>query len=334
MNALVLTEKECLELQNLPDVPLKNHEIKVKVSYVGICGTDKHLYKGLPGSGDANMPVVLGHEISGVVADLGPEVHSALKIGDRVAIDPNIPCGFCHYCHEGRPQLCEHNQAVGVTRHGGMAEFVNVPETNVYQIPDSLSLKAAAMVEPVSCAVHGLDELEIKSHQTALVIGDGFIGQIFTAMLAAKGLKKIAVSGRNPKKVELLKRIGADEVFNPEKVEHTETYDVVIECVGLPKTQEQAIASANRGGQVLMFGVSGPDDTINVNSYDIFFKELTIKGAFINRHAMQDAIELMASGQLDVESLITHDMELKDIPDVLSGRIQEKITKAVVQINK
>ncbi|MCO7127917.1 zinc-binding dehydrogenase [Sporolactobacillus shoreicorticis] len=245
-----------------------------------------------------------------------------------------MPCGFCHYCHEGRPQLCEHNQAIGVTRHGGMAEFVNVPETNVYRIPDSLSLKVAAMVEPVSCAVHGLDELVIKPHYTALVIGDGFIGQIFTALLAANGLKKIAVSGRNPKKVELLKRIGADEIFNPENVEHTEAYDLVIECVGLPKTQEQAIASANRGGQVLMFGVSRPDDIIKVNSYDIFFKELTIKGAFINPHAMQDAIELMSSGQLNVEDLITHELDLNTIPDVLNGRIQEKITKAVVQINK
>ncbi|GEB76396.1 zinc-dependent alcohol dehydrogenase family protein [Sporolactobacillus inulinus] len=331
MKALVLTKKEHMEIQDRPAALLKNHEIKVKVSYVGVCGTDKHLYKGLPGSGDANMPVVLGHEVSGVIAELGSEVHSTLNVGDRVAIDPNIPCGLCHFCHEGRPQLCENNQAVGVTRDGGMAEFVNVPETNVYPIPDSLSLRAAAMVEPVSCAVHGIHELMIRPHYTACVVGDGFMGQIFTAILASMGLKKVAVSGRNPKKVELLKQIGADDVFNPEKEEHGETYDLVIECVGVTATQERAIALARRGGQVLMFGVADPEASIQINAYDVFFKELTIKGAFINPHAMQDAIQIMTN-RIDVETLITHELQLEDIPKILDGTIKEKITKAVARI--
>lgn len=321
-----------MEIQHPQEAPLKPGEVRVRVSYVGICGTDKHLYGGQPGSGEARIPVILGHEISGIVDSLGSEIHSDLKIGDRVAIDPNIPCGVCRFCREGRPQLCENNQAVGVTRNGGMAEYVHVPETNVYKIPDGLSLKAAAMAEPVSCVVHGLDELDIKPHDTALVIGDGFIGQIFTLLLAQQGLKKVAVSGHNPKKVDLLKKIGADEVFNPEKEDHSERYDLVIECVGLPNTQEQALTFAARGGQVLMFGVSNPEDTITVKSYPIFFKELTVKGAFINPHAMLDAIHLMATGA-DVESLITHEMQLEDIPDLLAGRIPEKITKAVVRLN-
>ncbi|SFG05297.1 zinc-dependent alcohol dehydrogenase family protein [Sporolactobacillus nakayamae] len=331
MNALVLTKKNSLSHKILQEAPLKSHEIRVNVKCVGICGTDKHLYQGQPGSGEANMPVVLGHEISGLIAELGPDVHSALHVGDRVAIDPNIPCGYCRYCKEGRPQLCEHNEAIGVTRHGGMAQFVNVPEGNVYLIPDSLSFQAAAMVEPVSCVVHGLNELTIKSHYTALVVGDGFIGQLFTALLATR-VKKVDVSGRNEKKIPILKKIGATEVFNPEIEKHDENYDLVIECVGLPITQERAISSARRGGQVLMFGVSEPEDQIKINSYDIFFKELTIKGAFINPFAMQDAIQLMADRRIDIEALITHELRLEDVPDVLSGRFKEKITKAVVTI--
>lgn len=329
MNALVLTEKNKLNHLTLQETPLKSHEIRVKVKCVGICGTDKHLYQGQPGSGEANMPVVLGHEVSGVIAELGADVNGSHQVGDRVAIDPNIPCGYCRYCKEGRPQLCEHNEAIGVTRHGGMAEFVNVPEGNVYRIPDSLSFQAAAMVEPVSCVVHGMNELTIKSHYTALVVGDGFIGQIFTALLANR-VKKVDVSGRNEKKIPILKKIGATEIFNPEIEKRDEKYDIVIECVGLPITQERAISSAQRGGQVLMFGVSGPDDEIKVNSYDIFFKELTIKGAFINPFAMQDAIQLMADRRIDVEALITHELRLEDVPDVLSGRFKEKITKAIV----
>ncbi|RYL93487.1 alcohol dehydrogenase [Sporolactobacillus sp. THM7-4] len=334
MKAMVLTAKERMEIQNIPEEHLKNNEIKVKTKFVGICGTDNHLYKGYPGSAQANPPVVLGHENSGVIAELGPGVKSGLKVGDRVTIDPNIPCGYCEFCHMNKPQLCENLEALGVTHNGGMAEFIYVPETNVYKIPDSLSFKAAAMAEPVSCVVHGLDELTIMPHHTALVIGDGFIGQIFTEILAKRGLKKVDVSGHNPKKVDLLKRIGATAVFNPEEEKHDEKYDIVIECAGLTETQEQAVASARRGGQVLMFGVSSPDDMIKVNGYDIYFNELTIKGAFINPYAMQDAIQILADKVLDVEPLITHEFKLEDVPDVLAGNIKEKITKAVINMDR
>lgn len=271
-----MTATEHLELKNVEEKPLRPDEVKVKMKYAGICGTDNHLYHGQPGSAVAEPPIILGHENSGVIAELGAEVKSDLQIGDRVAIDPNIPCGFCSFCRHQLPQLCEHNEAIGVTRNGGMAEYVNVPETNVYKIPDNLSLKAAAMAEPVSCVVHGLDELVIKPDITALVIGDGFVGQIFTELLA-KRVKSVAVSGHNPKKVALLKKIGASEVFNPEEVPHSATYDIVIECVGLPGTQEQAIRSASRGGQILMFGVTNPGGKIQVSGYDIYFKEFNHK---------------------------------------------------------
>lgn len=334
MKALVLTDNKCMEVQEVTEKPLADNEMKVKVKYVGICGTDKHLFHGLPGSAEVNPPIVLGHEISGVITDAGQDVKSQLKVGDRVAVDPNIPCGFCAYCRENKPQLCENMQAIGVTRDGGMAEFVNVPETNLYKIPDSLSFKEAAMAEPVSCVVYGIKQLTIKAHYTALVVGDGIIGQIFTQYLANSHLKKVDVSGRNPKKVELLKRIGATKVFNPEKVEHDEKYDIVIECVGVTATQERAIAFARRGGQVLMFGVSNPDDLIKVNAFDIFFKELTIKGAFVNPYTMQDAIQILADKTVDAEQLITHEINMDDIPDVLAGNINYKITKAVIKMNE
>lgn len=332
MKALVLTEKKRMELQEIPEEPLADHEMKVKVEYVGICGTDKHLFNGLPGSAEVNPPIILGHEISGVITESGKGVKSQLKVGDRVTIDPNIPCGYCDYCHENKPQLCENMHAIGVTRNGGMAEYVNVPENNVYKIPDSLSFKEAAMVEPVSCVVHGINQLTMKSHYTSLVVGDGIIGQMFTQFLANSGLKKVDVSGRNPKKVEVLKKIGATKVFNPEKEEHNEKYDIVIECVGVKATQERAIAFARRGGQVLIFGVANPDDLISVNSFDIFFKELTIKGAFINPYTTQDAIQILANKMVDAEQLITHEIKLEDVPDILAGNINYKITKAIIKV--
>ncbi|RYL93296.1 zinc-dependent alcohol dehydrogenase family protein [Sporolactobacillus sp. Y61] len=334
MKALVLTGTRQMKKQEISDKPVTSNEVKVKVMACGICGTDKHLFQGLPGSAQADPPIVLGHENSGIVTAIGPEVKSDFKPGDRVTIDPNIPCGYCDFCHEDKPQLCENNEAIGVTRNGGMAEYVYVPETNVYKIPDNLSFGAAAMAEPVSCAVHGLRSLDIRPSQSVLVIGDGFMGQVFLELLAKRGLKKVDVSGHNPKKVNLLKTLGADVVFNPEETRHDEKYDVIIECVGLPVTQEQAIQSARRGGQILMFGVAGPNDTISLNAYDVYFNELTIKGAFINPYAMRDAIRILSDKTVDAERLITHRLKLDDVPDVLAGNINEKITKAIILMDR
>lgn len=332
MKALVLTEIAKMEIKDIEEPKPLPKEVKIQMKYVGICGTDKHLYQGLPGSATATPPIVLGHENSGVVVEVGHLVES-LKVGDRVTVDPNIPCLHCRYCHEGKIHLCENLEAVGVTRNGGMEEFVTVPERCVYKIPDSLSYKAAAMTEPVSCVVHGFQELEIKQHYKTLVIGDGFVGQLFISLLKARNVGKIYVSGHNEKKIPLLKEIGADVVFDPEKDQIDETFDVIIECVGRPNTQEQAIQMAARGGQILMFGVGDPDTNIQVNAYDVYFKELIIKGAFINPHVMEDAISILDHHVIDVEKLITHELALDEVEAVLSGENKEKITKAVVKIS-
>ncbi|MFT8320276.1 MAG: zinc-dependent alcohol dehydrogenase family protein [Bacillus sp. (in: firmicutes)] len=336
MKALVLTGTEKMEIQNLPEQTLQNNEIKIKMKFAGICGTDKHLFKGLPGSAQANPPVILGHENSGVISELGPNVKSGLKVGDRVTIDPNIPCGFCSYCHDNKPQLCENMDAIGVTRDGGMAEYVNVPETNVYKIPDSLSFKEAAMAEPVSCMIHALKQVDIKTHHTVLIVGDGFLGQLFLQFLANSGVKKVDVSNRNPNKVEFLKKIGASTVLHHDdlnELKDDQKYDIVIECVGVTKTQENAVSSARRGGQVLMFGVANPDDMIQISAYDIFFNELTIKGAFINPHSMNEAIQVLSNKSLlDVEALLSHEFTLEEVPDFLAGNINEKVAKAVINL--
>ncbi|MCH4170183.1 MAG: zinc-dependent alcohol dehydrogenase family protein [Lactobacillus sp.] len=332
MKSLVLTAKAQMKLEDTPLPQLKGNEVRVQMKYAGICGTDKHLFNGQPGSAQAVPPIILGHENAGIITEIGSDVQKELTLGQRVSIDPNIPCGYCRYCHEGRTQLCENNSAIGVTRNGGMAEYVDVPQTNVYPIPDSLSLKAAAMAEPVSCVVHGIQELTLQAHYTALVIGDGFVGQLFTEYLAKSGLAKVAVSGHNPGKVALLHSIGADEVFDPAKDNNDEKFDIVVECVGLKMTQEQAITSAAKGGQVLMFGVANPEDQIQVNTFDVYAKELTIKGAFINPHAMAPALALLSSKFIDVEPLITHELTLDQVSDVLAGKIDYKITKAVIKL--
>lgn len=332
MKALVLTGIKQLEVQDVETPEVKPDEVLVHTAYAGICGTDHALYAGLPGSASAVPPIVLGHENSGVVAKVGSEVKN-VKVGDRVTVDPNIYCGECKYCRTSRPEMCENLSAVGVTRDGGFEDYFTAPAKVVYAIPDSVSLKAAAVTEPLSCAVHGVDLLEIHPYQKALVIGDGFMGQLFVQTLQAYGVSEVTLSGRNDEKLKLNHdRFGA-KTINTAKGEQipTNEYDIVIEAVGRPETQEQAVEAAVRGGQVSMFGVGNPDDKFSINSYEVFQKQLKIQGAFINPYCFEDSIALMASGKVDVLPLLSHEFDVKEVDDFVNGRIKN-VSKAVVKL--
>ncbi|WP_459525133.1 zinc-dependent alcohol dehydrogenase family protein [Leuconostoc lactis] len=333
MEALVLTGIKSLELKEIAQPEIKPNEVKIHTAFAGICGTDHALYAGLPGSAPAVPPIVLGHENSGVVVEVGSEVTN-VKVGDRVAVDPNIYCGQCKYCRTGRPELCEHLSAIGVTRDGGFEDYFTAPASVVYPIPDNVSLKAAALVEPISCAVHGIQLLKVSPYQKALVIGDGFMGQIFVQLLQAYGIHEVDIAGIVDEKLAMAKdKFGAKRTFNTmagDKIPDGE-YDIVIEAVGSPKTQEAAIEAAARGGQVLMFGVGGPDATFEMNTYEIFQKQLTIQGSFINPNAFEDSLALLASGKLDVEPLISHELDYATVEDFLNGKLGV-VSKAVVKV--
>ncbi|MCT8388698.1 alcohol dehydrogenase [Leuconostoc holzapfelii] len=333
MDALVLTGIKSLELQNIAQPEVKPNEVKIHTAFAGICGTDHALYAGLPGSAPAVPPIVLGHENSGVVAEVGSAVTN-VKVGDRVTVDPNIYCGQCKFCRTGRPELCENLSAVGVTRDGGFEEYFTAPASVVYQIPDNVSLKSAAVVEPISCAVHGIKLLKVTPYQKALVIGDGFMGELFVQILQAYGIHQVDLAGIVDEKLAMNKeKFGAKRTFNTmkgDKIPEGE-YDVVIEAVGLPQTQEAAIESAARGGQVLMFGVGGPDAKFEMNTYEVFQKQLTIQGSFINPNAFEDSLALLSSGKLNVEALMSHELDYDTVDDFVNGKLGV-VSKAVVKV--
>jgi len=332
MKALVLTGTKKMEIQDLPTPEVKPDEVLVNTAYAGICGTDRALYAGLPGSADAVPPIVLGHENSGTVAAIGRHVTN-VKVGDHVTVDPNIYCGECDYCRTDRPELCDNLSAVGVTRDGGLEQSFTAPASVVYPLPDNVSLKAAATTEPISCAVHGVKLLDLTPYQKALVIGDGFMGQIFVQLLQAYGVHQVDLAGLNDKKLAFNKeKFGVTNTYNTKRESIPADYDVVIEAVGLPQTQEQAVEATKKGAQGLMFGVGKPDQTFSMNTYEVYQKQLKIQGAFINPYAFEDAIALLASGQLDVESLISHEVSLEQVEDVLNGKV-EGVSKAVVKVS-
>lgn len=332
MKALVLTGTKQFEMQDVTTPTVKDDEVLVNTAYAGICGTDRALYAGLPGSADAVPPIVLGHENSGIVAAIGRNVTN-VKVGDRVTVDPNIYCGECEYCRTDRPELCDNLSAVGVTRDGGLEESFTAPASVVYPIPDSVSLKAAATVEPISCAVHGVKLLDLTPYQKALVIGDGFMGQLFVQLLQAYGVHQVDFAGIVDEKLAFNKeKFGVTNTYNTTRDSIPADYDVVIEAVGLPQTQEQAVEATKKGAQVLMFGVGKPNQTFSMNTYEVYQKQLKIQGAFINPYAFEDAIALLASGQLNVESLISHEVSLEQVEDVLNGKV-EHVSKAVVKVS-
>jgi L-iditol 2-dehydrogenase len=332
MQAAVLQGTHHIEVLAWEINELKPGEVRIRVHSCGICGTDQHIYHGNPGSAAVTPPIVLGHELAGEVTECGEGV-TLFKVGDRVSIDPNIYCGSCRYCRNGQEHLCDHLQAVGVTRDGGMGEYCVAPAANCYLLPDSMSFVEGAMVEPLGCVLHGFKKVDIRPIHTVLLIGGGFIGQLFLQLIKKQGAARIVVSEPAEEKHAALLALGADEVVQPTAavVEQLKGQaDVVIECVGRKESMELAIEAAGKGGQVLLFGVASPHTQIQVSPFAIFAKELRIFGSFINPNTHEEAIALIQQRLIQIEPLISHRFKLEEIPHIMSDYAKMNVTKGVI----
>lgn len=274
----------------------------------------------------------MGHELAGQVVEVGREVQD-LKVGDKVSIDPNIYCGNCVYCRDNQVHLCNNLQAVGVTRNGGMAEYCVVPQEKCFLIPDTMSFEEAAMVEPLGCVLHGFQKLKRKANHSILIIGGGFIGQLFLQLVKLHGMSQITVVEPVVEKHALLSNFGATNVITPVDFKtDKEEYDIVIECVGRKETMEQACHVARKGGQILLFGVSSPSTSISVSPFEIFSKELTIHGSFINPYTHAEAISLIANRSVRITPLISHHFSIEEVPELMLDFQNKKISKAVISL--
>ncbi|WP_240414215.1 zinc-dependent alcohol dehydrogenase family protein [Paenibacillus periandrae] len=332
MKAAVFKEAHQIEVLEWKTTELKPDEMRIQVKSCGICGTDQHIYHGNPGSAAVTPPLVLGHELAGIVTECGEHV-KLLKAGDRVSIDPNIYCGSCRYCRNGQSHLCDHLQAVGVTRDGGMGENAIVPAANCYLLPDSMSFAEGAMVEPLGCVLHGFKKVDIRPIHSVLLIGGGFIGQLFLQLVKKQSAARIVVSEPAAEKHKALLALGADEVVQPTALVMEQLkgeFDVIIECVGRKESMELAIEAARKGGQVLLFGVANPSTQIQVSPYAIFTKELCIFGSFINPHTHEEAIALIDQKIVKVEPLISHRFPLREVPQIMGNYAGMNVTKGII----
>lgn len=320
----------------IPEV--KDDEILVQVKASGICGTDVHIYHGSPGSTEPTIPVVLGHEFSGDVVAVGKKA-KRIKVGDKVTVDPNIYCGNCVHCMNGRKQYCENMGAIGVNRDGGFEEYCAVPESQAVVLTPEIDYEEAAMAEPVACCIHGVDNIRIDAGDTVLVIGGGAIGQIMCQLARLNGASKVVLSEPVKMRRDLAISLGADAAIDPMngnlKEQLTEVLgvpyaQVVIECVGRPIAARQAIEMTGRGSRVLLFSVPSPGDSIELPLEYMFKKELTIKGAFVNPDTQYRAAALISQKRLNLKPLITHRYPIGKLEEAIKMQMGTESVKVVV----
>ncbi|MBL7074808.1 zinc-dependent alcohol dehydrogenase family protein [candidate division KSB1 bacterium] len=309
-------------------------EVLVRVKACGVCGTDIHIFEG---TAPANPPVVLGHEFVGVIEDVGSGVRS-LKKGDRIAVDPNLSCGGCYYCRRGLGHLCQNLKALGVTMDGGFSEYCLVPQSQAYRLQPDLNLEWGCFLEPLSCAVHGIDLVNLQVGDSVVILGLGPIGLMMVQLARLKGATRIIVVEPVGGRRKLAERLGCDRVIDPGDgdpvsvvMENTvEGADVVLECSGTPQAAGLSLRLARRGGTVLFFGVCDIDATIPLKPQQIYFKELTVLGSYINPHTFSRALDLLEAGKVRVDSFSIEKFPLERVLDAFEFHRSGKVPKTLV----
>lgn len=316
MRALVVEKPGQFSVETVADPTPGTGDAVVRVDAVGICGTDIHIVAGeFP---PTPYPIIPGHEFAGEVVALGRAV-DGIRVGDLVAVDPSLFCGRCHYCAIGRGNLCENWGAIGDTVDGAMAEFVKVPAANCYRLPGHVPAAHGALVEPLSCAVHGFDVLPRQLGAHYLIYGAGTMGLLMQQLAIAGGAASVSVVDTNPARLAVVRALGADaSAASADELDRPEGWEIVIDCTGSIAAVEDGLARVRRGGTYQQFGVAPAAARATISPFRIYNDEITIVGSMAVLHSFGRAVDLMGEGVIDAETMITHDFSLDEFDDALS----------------
>jgi D-arabinitol dehydrogenase (NADP+) len=330
MESIVIKKPKEIELTERAMPEPGPGEVLIKVMASGICGTDIHIFNG---EYLGAYPVIPGHEFSGIVVSIGGQV-KRFKTGDRVAVEPNIACDNCVNCLNNRQNFCLNWQAVGVTLPGGMEQYVTVPEKAVFSIGD-LPFDQGAFVEPLSCVVHGVERARIRLADRVAIFGAGPIGNLILQMIRLQGAAHVTVLENNPGRAELARELGADAVFDRLEELQPEAYDVVIDATGVISLMNRGIDFVRSGGTVLLFGVPPSGKNLEMEAFKIFQKGLTLLSSFTSVRNSFQAVDLLRTGQIKVEPLISHRLPLKEMPEAIEliARHDPKVRKVIMLSN-
>ncbi len=348
MQALLLSAPGLLEITDFPRPEPSADEVLVRVGACGICGSDVHGFTGE--TGRRVPPLVMGHEAAGTIAAIGPGV-DGLTVGERVAIDSTVFCGHCAECDAGRENLCGQRQVLGVScgdyrRQGCFAEYVVVPARGVYHLPEHVDFVAAALLEPLTIALHALNRGAVGPHtRTAVVVGCGMIGLAVIAALRARGVEAIGVIDRDPKRLSEATRQGATRTWQADVDVGQQAAawaatiagggadgaDVVVEAVGTTAAIQTAVTAAGRGESVVLVGNVSP--MIDLPLQQVVTRQLRLLGSCASAGCYPEAIRLAATGHVDLTSFVSRVAPLAEGPTWFARlhRQEPGLVKVVLQ---
>ncbi len=328
MKAVVLSAIDKLAITEVEKPKASVGKSVIKILACGICGTDRHIYKGEYPSG---KPVILGHEFGGVIEEVGPG--SKFKVGQVVSIDPNIVCGTCVDCLAGRTAFCPDLTALGVNINGGLAEYVSTPDTQIYPVVDGLNPLHLAFIEPLACSIRGLDLAELKGGEKVAILGGGVIGLLVVQLAKLAGASEIVLITRQKFRRDVAMQIGATQTVDPKSedvAKVVKNMDVTFECAGAVETFKQSQAITRRGGSVIVLGLTAADTNLEINPFNIVVNELRIQGSFLNPLTQARSAELVGSGKLNLDILISKVLDLDGVKAILDAPPAEGDIKYIV----
>lgn len=336
MKVAVLERVKKISIEDRETPRPKDDEVLVKIKSVGVCGSDIHYYnEGRIGSFVVEKPLILGHECAGEVVEVGPRVKS-LKVGDRVALEPGIPCRMCNFCKTGRYNLCPDVVFMATPPiDGAFAEYIVHPEDFAFKLPENISYDEGALIEPLSVGVYATERAKVKPGDTVLIFGAGPIGLVTLQAVKAYGVLDVTVVDINDFRLSKAKELGADQIINS-KVQRLEDYitdgaDIIFEASGNSSVIKESTRFARRGGKIVFIGLAS-EDYIGLNINEISSKELELLGIFRYANVYKKAIDLVARGKIDLKSLITHHFTLDKTQDALefADKNKDKCIKVIV----
>ena len=336
MRAVVFERPYEFRVKQVADPRPGPGEVRLRTVVTGVCGTDRHL---LAGGFLARYPLIPGHEMVGEVESLGDGV-TGLQVGDLVAADNTILCGHCEYCRRDQPLYCRNFYSLGVNGPGGFAELVVVRAEKCFPLA-GLDPMVAVMTEPLACAVHGADVLDLRPGSDVLIFGAGPTGLLLSQLLLHGGAARLTVAAPSAHKLELARAFGADETVQLDRDDLDEGvarlreiapsgFDVVVEATGSPAVLAYGPQLCRMGGTVLVYGMADATDRVPFSPYDIFARELTIKGSFAQTHCFDRALLALRTGRVRTDGIVTDVVPLEKFDQALAAVGSSASVKAVV----
>jgi len=337
MKAIVYDKPGSFTLAEVPTPTPGPDDVLIKVVVAGVCGTDLHLHDGEFGP---TYPLTPGHEIAGEVVEVGSSVTS-LSVGDLVTFDNTGSCGHCEECRRAKPEYCTTILAQGVNAAGGFAEYVLASANRCFIVND-LDAEVAVFAEPTACVVHGLDKLELTPGARVLLIGAGPTGLVLTQLLRASGAGYLVVAAPSQHKLDIALERGADLIVQVDRANPTAAYDqlrevagtgfdYVIDATGAITVLNEALALLRVGGTVFVYGVTAESAEWTIAPYDVFRRELTIKGSFAQQFSFDRALLALRGGRVDTAGMITHRFSLEQYAEALAAVASSECIKAVIR---